>query len=310
VSAIVELRGLTKRFGRRTALHAIDLELEDQQIAGIVGSDGAGKTTLVRSLAGLLEIEAQKATVLGHDLRGDVTALKAEIGYVPQSFSLHRDLSVIENLRFTARLQRLSTDELHKRAGELLERTGLAPFADRAAGALSGGMKQKLAVVNALLLRPRILLLDEPTAGVDVLARTEIWSMLAAARAQALVVISTSYLNEAASCDRLVYLEGGRIVADDTPQRLRATVPLQLFRAWSDDPRAMARAARTLPYVRGARQTGGSTRIEVSVDHSPGRQRLHDDLGRLPGARVHFVEQLTVDMETTFLHLSRLGTGT
>src|SRR5512139_164840 len=163
----IVLRQLEKRYGSRRALTGIDLTLDGQQIVGVVGPDGAGKTTLLRALAGLLEIDAAEATVLGHDLRRDVMALKARTGYVPQSFSLHRTLSVAENLRFTARLHRLDAGDFSERADELLARTGLAPFADRAAGTLSGGMKQKLAIANALLVRPALLLLDEPTAGVD-----------------------------------------------------------------------------------------------------------------------------------------------
>jgi len=307
VEPVISLRSLYKRYGARQALAGVDLALAGQQIVGVVGPDGAGKTTLIRTLAGLLEIEAQEATVLGYDLRGDVNELKAHIGYVPQSFSLHRDLSVMENLRFTARLQRLPSAEFTQRADDLLTRTGLAPFVSRPAGALSGGMRQKLSVANALLLQPELLLLDEPTAGVDVLARTEIWAMLERERPHALVVISTSYLDEAAACDRLVYLDGGRIVAIGTPAELRAAVPLELYRAWGDDPRAIARAARQLPYVAGARATGGFARVEVRRAHTPGIPGVLHDLHTLPDAAVRFAEQAPIDMESTLLALARGG---
>ncbi len=302
---LISLRGLEKHYGRRRALAGIDLTLDGQQIVGIVGPDGAGKTTLIRSLAGLLEIEADDATVLGYDLHGDVTELKAHIGYVPQSFSLHRDLSVMENLRFTARLQRLPPAEWVQRAQEILARTGLAPFVDRPAGALSGGMKQKLAVANALLLKPELLLLDEPTAGVDVMARAEIWSMLERERSAALVVMSTSYLDEAERCDRLVYLDGGRVVASGTPGQLRAAVPMELYRAWGDDPRAIARAARQLAYVDGARATGRFARVEVRGAATPGRDRVVSDLQQLAGAAVRFAEPRPLDMESALLALAR-----
>jgi len=301
---MIRLRALEKRYGSRRALAGIDLVLERREIVGVVGPDGAGKTTLLRALAGLLEIEAREATVLGHDLGGDVTALKARVGYVPQAFSLHRDLTVEENLRFTARLHRLPEAEFRARAGELLARTGLAPFAERPTGALSGGMKQKLAVANALLPRPALLLLDEPTAGVDVMSRAEIWALLERARAQALVLISTSYLDEAAAADRLLYLEGGRLVAAGTPAELRAAVPLRVYRAWGENARAIARAAKTLPYVEAARATGRFARIEVRRTDAPGARRVLADLAALAGGALSFVEEAPLDMESTLRALA------
>jgi len=301
------LRGLRKSFGKRRALDGIDLLLEGPQIVGIVGPDGAGKTTLLRAIAGLLEISADEARVLGFDLRGDVRALKAQVGYVPQSFSLHRDLSVFENLRFTARLHRLGDAEFKQRAEGLLARTGLSPFVDRPAGALSGGMKQKLSVANALLPEPALLILDEPTAGVDVMARDEIWRILEERRREALVLISTSYLEETEACDRLVYLDEGRAVAQGTPAELRAQVPVRLVRAWGSDPRAIARAAGSLPYVVSARVRGPFARIEIAADRAPGEAHLRADLGRLT-ARVRLVEAAPVDMESALLFLARKQT--
>jgi ABC-type multidrug transport system ATPase subunit len=300
----LRLRSLRKRFGKRKALDGIDLAFEGPQIVGVVGPDGAGKTSLLRSIAGLLEIEADEALVLGFDLRDDVRSLKAQIGYVPQSFGLHRELSVSENLRFTARLHRLSDEEFRRRAEPLLARTGLSPFVDRPAGALSGGMKQKLSIANALLPKPALLVLDEPTAGVDVMARDEIWRILEERRGEALILISTSYLEETEACDRLVYLDEGRVVAQGTPLELRAQVPVTLVRAWGSDPRAIARAATSLPYVVSARVRGPFARIEISAEHAPAEARLRADLaGLLP--RVRLVEPAPVDMESALLFLSR-----
>jgi ABC-2 type transport system ATP-binding protein len=303
LQAGVRLRALRKHFGRRRALDGVDLELSGPQIVGVAGPDGAGKTTLLRCLAGLLEVQAEEASVLGHELRRDVRALKQRVGYVPQSFSLHRELSVGENLAFTARLHRLAPEVFQARADELLERTGLAPFRARPAGALSGGMKQKLAIANALLPAPALLVLDEPTAGVDVMARAEIWELLAQRRASTLVLISTSYLDEAGRCDRLVYLDSGRVVASGTPAELRAGVSLELYRAWGQEPRALARAARGLPYVLGARASGRFARVEVSRARSPGESVVLHDLSSLPG--VGLAESLPLDMESTLLALAR-----
>jgi ABC-2 type transport system ATP-binding protein len=301
----IRLRGLRKRYGPRVALDGIDLDLEAPGLVGVVGPDGAGKTTLLRCLAGLLELEAEEAFVLGLDLRGDPRELKARIGYVPQVFGLQRELSVAENLAFTARLHRLEAEVWRPRAAELLERTGLAPFADRAAGALSGGMKQKLVISNALLTQPEVLLLDEPTAGVDVVARGEIWELLSARRGTALTVLSTSYLDEADACQKLIYLDEGGLVAFGMPAELRASVPLELYRAWAEDPRATARQARALPWVASARASGRFVRVEVERGRSPGSERVLAALRALPGHPV--AEPAPIDMETTLLALARAG---
>jgi ABC-2 type transport system ATP-binding protein len=303
----IRLRGLRKRYGARVALNGIDLDLDAPGLVGVVGPDGAGKTTLLRCLAGLLVLEADEASVLGLDLRGDVRELKARIGYVPQVFGLQRELSVAENLAFTARLHRMEEEIWRPRAAELLERTGLAPFADRVAGALSGGMKQKLAISNALLTKPEVLLLDEPTAGVDVVARGELWELLEARRGSSLVVLSTSYLDEAEACQKLVYLDEGSVIAFGSPAELRASVPLELYRAWSDDPRATAREARALPWVASARASGRFARIEVARDRTPGAEEVLEGLRSLPGHPARVAEPAPIDMETTLLALARRG---
>lgn len=300
----VRLAGLTRRFGRRTALAGVDLEIEGAQLVGVVGPDGAGKTTLLRAIAGLLEVEAREATVLGVDLRGDVRALKRRLGYVPQVFALNRDLSVLENLRFTARLHRLAAADFSRRADELLERTALAPFRDRPASALSGGMRQKLAVANALLPEPDLIVLDEPTAGVDVLARAEIWEMLAERAGRALVLLSTSYLDEVERCDRIVYLDEGRVVAIGAPEALRAGVGIELYRVWGSDPRAAASAARALPWVAAVRSSGRFARIEVAAEAAPAEGAARAALAALPGASV--VERVPVDIEAMLLALARV----
>jgi len=299
----IHLRGLVKSFGSRRAIDGLDLDLAGAQIVGVIGPDGAGKTTLLRSIVGLLEVQAEAATVLGYDLTGDVRDLKSRLGYVPQAFSLHRDLSVMENLRFTARLHRLPASELERRARPLLERTGLAPFLERAAGALSGGMKQKLAIVNALVPEPALLVLDEPTAGVDIVARGEIWKILEARRRDTLVVVSTSYLDEMAACDRLVYLDAGRVIASGTPAELRAGVAADLYRIWGDQPAAIAVAARSLAWVAEAYAGEAFARIEVPRARSPGDAEVRCALRALPA--VHFVEPIAVDMEGALLALAR-----
>ena len=299
----IRLRRLTKRFGRKVALAGIDLELGGREIVAVVGPDGAGKTTLLRALAGLLEVEAEVATVLGFDLRADPTELKARIGYVPQAFSLPRELTVLENLRFTARLHRIGEDDFTARSRELLERTMLAPFADRPAGKLSGGMKQKLAIANALLSDPDLILLDEPTAGVDVVARAEIQELLAKAKERSLVIVSTSYLDEAESADRLVYLDDGRIVASGDPDEIRERVLHDLYRLWGDEPRALALASRSLPWVVTSRATGRFARVEVDRAVAPAKGEVIAALRAIPG--VDLAQSVPLDMESALVSLAR-----
>ena len=303
----IRLRGLRKRFGKREALSGIDLEVTGAQMLGVVGPDGAGKTTLLRVLAGLLELEADQAESLGYDLRKDVREYKRHIGYVPQTFSLYRDLSILENLSFTARLHRIDAALFEQRSGELLERTGLAPFADRRARDLSGGMKQKLAVANALLPRPDLLILDEPTAGVDVVARREIFEILGEIDHDVLVLLSTSYLEEAALCDHLVYLRDGKVVAQGSPSQLEAATGTEPYRAWTDHGDAIRSAAARLPYVDSARDCGRFVRVEVMREDSPGADAVCRDLLGL-GASANLVvlaERAPADLESTLLALAR-----
>ncbi len=302
----IRLRGLRKRFGSREALAGLDLAVDGAQMLGVVGPDGAGKTTLLRTIAGLLEVEADEATVLGFDLLGDVRELKRHVGYVPQAFSLYRDLTIQENLSFTARLHELDEAEFRRRAGELLESTGLAPFATRLAGQLSGGMKQKLAISNALLPGPDLLVLDEPTAGIDVVARHEIFEILARLESRVLIVLSTSYLEEAADCDHLVFLGDGRVVAQGSPAALEASVHTEAWRLWTDDGVAIRDAARTLPWVDSARTCGRFVRVEVDRGRSPSADGILGELRGLGEAgTVALVERAPSDIESTLLALAR-----
>ena len=293
-AALVSASGLGVRRGGHWLIRNIALDVIPGEVVTVIGPNGGGKTTLLRALLGLVRPSAG-AVRRRAGLR---------VGYVPQVWSLHPDLSVGENLEFTARLHRLPADVFAERRTQLLERTALAPFADRRSGALSGGMKQKLAVANAVLPNPDLLVLDEPTAGVDVVARAELWSMLTEARADTLVVISTSYLDEAEACDRLVYLDAGRVVADDTPEALRRRTPVELYRAWCDDARRAADEARRFPWVQGARATGAAVRVEVDHTRSPGAEEVRAALESLTEAQVHLVEQLPPDMETALLSLA------
>jgi len=304
----IRLRGLHKKFGSREALVGVDLDLVGAQMIGVVGPDGAGKTTLLRTLAGLLEIDAEEATVLGFDLRQDVRDFKRHVGYVPQAFSLYRDLTIAENLSFTARLHDIDGAEFKRRCDELLDSTGLAPFASRMAGQLSGGMKQKLAIANALLPEPDLLILDEPTAGIDVVARLEIFEVLARLEGRVLIVLSTSYLEEAADCDHLVYMRSGRVIAQGRPDALAASTGTDPWRIWTNDAEAVKAVARTLAWVDSARSCGRFVRVEVLREQSPGPDEVCRrllSLGNGGSTTIALVERAPADLESTLLALAR-----
>ena len=222
---VLQLQGVTRRFrsGRQqtiTALESLDLEVRPGKVTGLIGPDGAGKTTLMRLAAGLLLTDAGRITVLGIDCAREPLKVQSSVGYMPQRFGLYEDLTVQENLDLYADLQALDKAERPARYRELMHMTGLAPFTRRLAGRLSGGMKQKLGLACALLRPPRLLLLDEPTVGVDPVSRRELWSIVyrQVRELGMSVLLSTAYLDEADRCDEVVLLHNGRLLGQGTPR--------------------------------------------------------------------------------------------
>jgi ABC-2 type transport system ATP-binding protein len=218
----LEARGLVRRFGAVTALDGLSLEVRPGQLYGLVGPDGAGKTTAIRALAGLIALDAGQARVLGMDPLTD-GRVRERLGLMPQQYSLYRDLTVAENLRFFGRLSVLPRAVFRERSERLLAITRLAPFTARRADQLSGGMYKKLALACALLHEPEVLLLDEPTNGVDPVSRRELWELLHefVDRGMA-VVISTPYMDEAERCSRVGLVHRGRLLLEGAPEALLA----------------------------------------------------------------------------------------
>src|SRR6478735_11853939 len=228
----VVVNGVVKRFGQTKALDEVSCAVHAGELFGFIGPDGAGKTTLFRILATLLVPDRGTATVLGQDVVRGMWPLRSRIGYMAGRFSLYGDLSVEENLRFFASVFGTTVERERDRIAPIY--TQLEPFKDRRAAALSGGMKQKLALCCALVHRPELLLLDEPTTGVDAVSRREFWELLAQLKATGLtIVVSTPYMDEADRCDRVALIDGGKILATDTPRRIgdRFDRPLIAVRA-------------------------------------------------------------------------------
>src|SRR6201998_2532623 len=223
--------GLVKDFGATRALDGISATLPTAKILGLVGPDGAGKTTLIRLFAGLMAPTAGTVEVLGRTPRGEGGATQAETGYMPQRFGLYEDLSVLDNLTLYANLRALDEVTRQERFAELLRFTDLGAFTGRLAGNLSGGMKQKLGLACALLGRPRLLLLDEPGVGVDPLSRRELWRMVNDLVADGVTVLwSTAYLEEAERCAHIWLLDGGRLLYDGEPAALSERARGRVFR--------------------------------------------------------------------------------
>ncbi len=221
MNKLIEIQGLYKSFGDTTAVAGMDLCVYEGEMLGLIGPDGAGKTTTLRILCGLLRPDQGAATMAGWQVATEMKKIRHIIGYMPQRFSLYPDLTVAENLRFFSDLFQVSKQERESRLQRLLEFSRLGPFADRQAHALSGGMKQKLALSCTLIHTPKILLLDEPTTGVDPVSRREFWDILAELRSQGVtIVVTTPYMDEAARCDRVAFIHRGKILSVSRPDEI------------------------------------------------------------------------------------------
>jgi ABC-2 type transport system ATP-binding protein len=219
---IIETRDLTKRFGALTAVDHLNLSVARGEIFGLVGPDGAGKTTTVRMLCGLMDPNEGSARVAGHDVARESQAVKDQIGYMAQRFGLYADLTVRENMHFYADLFGITGGERDRLSTQLLRMTRMEPFTDRQAGRLSGGMKQKLALMCTLLHHPQILFLDEPTNGVDPVSRRDFWAILYQLLHDGITIfMTTAYLDEAERCNRVGLMHKGKLIRCETPEEMK-----------------------------------------------------------------------------------------
>jgi ABC-2 type transport system ATP-binding protein len=265
--AAIVARELTRRFGSFTAVDHVSFEVPPGEIFGYLGANGAGKSTTIRMLCGLVAPTSGEATVAGHDVARAPQAVKASIGYMSQKFSLYLDLRVRENLEFMGGAYGLSGAALARRIDEVLDATALADVRDALTGALPGGVRQRVALANAILHRPRILFLDEPTAGVDPLARRHFWRLIRdLSRGGTTVFVTTHYLDEAEYCRRIGLMVDGRLVALDTPAALKRTwVPDRVLVARGKGLLAPAAALRASPGVVAVEPFGAALHVRVDA---------------------------------------------
>ena len=242
-SNAIEIKGLTKRYGPVVALDRIRLEVRRGELFGLIGPDGAGKTTLFRLLTTLIDPDEGQASVNGMDIATEYRNIRKTIGYMPGRFSLYPDLTVDENLAFFAALFGTNLRDSHDLIDPIYRQ--IKPFCTRRAGKLSGGMKQKLALCCALIHRPSVLFLDEPTTGVDAVSRSEFWDMLAELKAKRIsILVSTPYMDEANRCDRIALINEGKVLGIDTPQGIVSGFNAPLFALHGDDMFGLLKAAR------------------------------------------------------------------
>lgn len=295
----IQVDGLTRRFGALTAVDHLSFTVKRGELFGLVGPDGAGKTTTLRMLAGVMRPSEGDATLLGVSVARDPESVKHHLAYMSQRFGLYADLTVFENLTFYADLYRVPKAERAARLERLFAFSNLGPFKNRLAGQLSGGMKQKLGLSCALVHQPDILLLDEPTFGVDPVSRRDLWLIVHEMVAEGVtVVVSTAYMDEAERFDRVTFLHDGRILDLDTPDAMSSRFSGQLYAVHLDRPRdAQAVARENTDVVRSA-VFGDALHLTVgtSVDRAGVRAIFTD-----AGFEVSSVEQIEPSMEDVFI---------
>jgi ABC-2 type transport system ATP-binding protein len=264
----IEARGLSKHFGELKAVSELDLRVPRGQIYGFLGPNGSGKSTTIRMLCGLLTPTEGSATVLDTRIPGKARQLRPKIGYMTQKFSLFGDLTALENLQFISEIYSWPKPERRSRIEDLLVRYDLTEQRKQMAGTMSGGQKQRLALACAVLHRPELLLLDEPTSAVDPQSRRDFWANLfRLAEAGTTIMVSTHYMDEAERCHRLAILDRGVKVADGTPQYLQATTGMHVVEVVAEDPYAAQAVIHDLPVVASVTQLGVRLRVLIPARH-------------------------------------------
>jgi ABC-2 type transport system ATP-binding protein len=298
-SAIVA-EGLTKSFPGVRAVDALSFDVAAGEIFGLVGPDGAGKTTTLRMLAGILPPDAGEASVAGYDVARDPEGAKHALSYMPQRFGLYEDLTVDENIRFYADLFGVKRARREERAIQLLEAAGMSEFRKRLAGKLSGGMKQKLGLVCALIHRPEVILLDEPTTGVDPVSRHDFWRILYELAAEGVAILtSTAYLDEAERCHRVALLHEGKLLFCDTPANLKAGMVKGVLSITGPDPRRLRVQLEDAEGISSLVLTGDALRMVVD----DAARRIPEFEARLKSANVSFdaIQQVAPTIEDLFV---------
>jgi ABC-type multidrug transport system ATPase subunit len=296
---VIDVHDLCKSFGARKVIEGLSLQVAKGEICGFLGANGSGKTTTIRMLCGLLVPDSGSGNCLGFDILRDGPRIRREVGYMTQRFSYYEDLTVFENLDLVANIYEMADHQNAVR--NIMDRMGLADRADQLAGQLSGGWKQRLALAACVLHQPRLLLLDEPTAGVDAKARREFWDLIHDMAGEGLtVLVSTHYMDEAERCKRIVYLASGRIVVQGSAEDVARDSGLVTFEGMGEDIDAVSRRLRHMPGVEAAAVFGRALRIG-GMD----RAKLEDAIHSVADAALSW-QEVEPRLEDVFIHM--LGT--
>jgi ABC-2 type transport system ATP-binding protein len=294
----IDVHGLVKRFGGKTVVDDVSMRVEAGEIVGFLGPNGSGKTTTIRLMCGLLTPDEGGGTVLGHDLATEAALIKREVGYMTQRFSFYEDLTIAENLAFVARLYELSPVAGH--VARTLDELGLTSRRDQLAGTLSGGWKQRLALAACIMHQPRLLLLDEPTAGVDPKARREFWDEIHRLAGDGLtVLVSTHYMDEAERCHRIAYISYGRMLASGTVADVVRDAALTTFIVSGPDVHGLGDELRRLPAVEQVAPFGAT--LHVVGSQADVLERSLSEVARRPGVSVEKGETSLEDVFIQFM---------
>ncbi len=302
---LIRAQNITKIFGTTVAVNDLSLHVRAGEIYGLVGPDGAGKTTTIRLLCGALLPDSGEVIVGGYSMRSNPDRAREQVGYLSQKFSLYEDLTVLENIRFFAEVRGIPTREWRDRSMEILDFVGLAEFVDRQAGHLSGGMKQKLGLASALVHRPRILLLDEPTGGVDPVTRQDFWQLIIQLVTEegVSVLVSTPYMDEAVRCTYVGFMQDGQLVVEDKPNALRRQLDNRIVELRGTPLKALRQMALSIETVEGVQVFGD--RLHIRVQHGCSEDvitRLVDSQQGLD-ATIQSIEVVSPSLEDVFISL-------
>ncbi len=300
----IQTANLTKSFDSQIAVKDLNLEVRTGEIFGLVGPDASGKTTTIRMLCGILPPDAGEATVAGCDIRKETESLKEKVGYLPQRFGLYGDLTVLENIHFYADLYQVPKNRRTERVERLLQFANLKPFGKRKAQDLSGGMKQKLGLICALIHTPQVLFLDEPTTGVDPLSRRDFWIILYDLLKEGVTILfSTSYLDEAERCSRVGMIHQGELLIVDTPSAVKAQMKGTILELRTEDNQRSMRFLERVEVLRGSVLSGD--KIHVIVDDPQAGEQVIREVLKAKGMRVLDLLVVRPSLEDAFVSMVR-----